>query len=173
MDVSCAQVEAEQQVLFANARSQMSQADGDLTSSRKSPASPAHVSIAMRPSAPPQTTLALPSDMYSAFDDDSDEEESPAAARRQNIASPVQSSSQEMLWVQVVAAVGLPAADSSGKSDPFVVLTIEPVPAQVKGQPPPLRQRLETLRCSNTVDPVWGECFSFSLQVSAGPVALW
>ena len=155
----------------------MSQADSEGASTVRAPAAAAAAAAVRSPTRAPSTVArnampppatsskgtaaaaaALPSVMYRAFD--VDVEQGMAAA------PPAPSSTgREILWVQVVAAVGIPALDSDGKSDPFCVLTLEPVPEPIKGQPPPLRQRLETRHCSSTCEPVWGECFSFALQV--------
>ena len=64
--------------------------------------------------------------------------------------------SEEMLWIQLVSAAGLPAADVShvfggGESDPYVKLTIP----QLFDEP------ALTSHCPNTLDPVWGEQFVF------------
>lgn len=118
------------------------------------------------PATPAPATLPQPDDLYAAWDSDDEDVESRLAAPRGGAAaiSALQAPSREMLWVQVVSAVGIPSADSSGKSDAFCVLTVEPVPEAVKGALPPLRQRLETRHCPKTLEPVWCESFSFSLQ---------
>lgn len=183
-------VEAERQVLFANARSQMSQADRD-TVVVPMPSLTPQPRLDPRPVAPPWTAgrsgssalppspaatsapaaaAAVPPHLYEAFDDDdNDEEESLAVSSRGAAAAGAgggTAAPRELLWVQVVSAVGIPAADINGKTDPFVALSLEPAPVAIKGQPPPLRQRLETRRCPTTLEPIWGECFSFSLQVT-------
>lgn len=172
----CSQGDAEVRILIANARSQMSQADSEGASTvrplvaapaaaaARVPSPPRAPSTVARYAMPPPATsskgaaaaaAAAPSVLYRAFDVDVE----------QGGVAPAPSTGREILWVQVIAAVGIPALDSDGKSDPFCVLTLEPVPEPVKGQPPPLRQRLETRHCGNTCEPVWGECFSFALQV--------
>jgi hypothetical protein len=67
-------------------------------------------------------------------------------------------SSREILWVQVVSAIGLPSADANGKSDPFCIAELTPAG---RGEP---RERRETKTAMRTLDPVWGESFSFSLN---------
>ena len=67
-------------------------------------------------------------------------------------------SSREVLWVQVVSALGLPSADANGKSDPFCIAELTPAG---RGEP---RERRETKTAMRTLDPVWGESFSFALN---------
>jgi hypothetical protein len=67
-------------------------------------------------------------------------------------------SSREVLWVQVVSALGLPSADANGKSDPFCIAELTPAG---RGE---ARERRETKTAMRTLDPIWGESFSFALN---------
>jgi len=177
-------VEAERQVLFANARSQMSQADRDTvvvpmpsltpqprldprpvappwtagrSGSSALPPSPAATSAPAAAAAAPRTSTK-PLTMTITMKKRASRYRSrgAAAAGAGGTAAP-----RELLWVQVVSPPSaFRAADINGKTDPFVALSLEPAPVAIKGQPPPLRQRLETRRCPTTLEPIWGECFS-------------
>ena len=144
----------------------MSQAEDDVTVPRVAAHNQGHHTV-IQVRSPAPIPPASPSDLYCAFDqfDNDGEDRAINSPVRGAGGSKSQNSSRDMLWVQVVAGVGIPAADKNGKSDPYVILTIEPEVAAVSGQPTPLRQRLETRRCNSTLEPIWAESFSFSLEV--------